>query len=37
MQFLDFGIIILYVAMVITVGCGAAWLQKRKAQRTGVE
>lgn len=32
---LDFGILIGYVLMVITVGCGAAWLQKRKAQRLG--
>jgi SSS family solute:Na+ symporter len=32
---LDFGILIGYVLLVITVGCGAAWLQKRKAARLG--
>jgi len=32
---LDFGILIGYVLMVITVGCGAAWLQKRKRMRLG--
>ena len=32
---LDFGILIGYVLMVITVGCGAAWFQKRKAARLG--
>jgi len=30
---LDFTILILYVALVIGVGCGAAWLQKRKHAR----
>jgi SSS family solute:Na+ symporter len=34
---LDFGILIGYVLMVIAVGCGAAWLQKRKAAQLGVE
>jgi solute:Na+ symporter, SSS family len=32
---LDFGILIGYVLMVISVGCGAAWYQKRKAARLG--
>ena len=36
MHLLDFVILIAYVLMVITVGCGAAWLQKRKAARSGV-
>jgi solute:Na+ symporter, SSS family len=33
---LDFGILIAYVGLVITVGCGAAWFQKRKAARSGI-
>ena len=37
MNFLDFGILAAYVLMVISVGCGAAWFQKRKAARSGVE
>jgi SSS family solute:Na+ symporter len=32
---LDFGILIGYVLLVISVGCGAAWIQKRKASRLG--
>ena len=32
---LDFGILIGYVLLVITVGCGAAYFQKRKAARLG--
>lgn len=32
---LDFGILIGYVLLVITVGCGAAYFQKRKAARSG--
>jgi SSS family solute:Na+ symporter len=32
---LDFGILIGYVLLVISVGCGAAWIQKRKAARLG--
>ena len=31
LNILDFGILIGYVLMVISVGCGAAWFQKRKA------
>lgn len=34
---LDFGILITYVVLVLTVGCGAAWMQKRKAAKLGVE
>ena len=35
LNILDFGILIGYVLMVISVGCGAAWFQKRKAARLG--
>lgn len=35
LSILDFGILIGYVLLVISVGCGAAWLQKRKAARLG--
>ena len=35
LNFLDFGILVGYVLMVITVGCGAAYFQKRKAARQG--
>jgi len=35
LNMLDFGILIGYVLMVIGVGCGAAWFQKRKAARLG--
>jgi len=34
---LDFGILIGYVLMVVFVGCGATWLQKRKAAKLGQE
>jgi SSS family solute:Na+ symporter len=34
---LDFTILVLYVGLVIGVGCGAAWLQKRKHRRGGGE
>ena len=37
LNYLDFGILAGYVLMVLAVGCGAAWLQKRKADRMGVE
>ncbi len=35
LNYLDFGILIGYVLLVITVGCGAAWLQKRKRENRG--
>ncbi len=35
LNYLDFGILIGYVLMIIGVGCGAAWFQKRKAARLG--
>jgi SSS family solute:Na+ symporter len=35
LNFLDFGILIGYVVLVITVGCGAAYYQKRKAAKQG--
>ncbi|VGO18207.1 sodium:solute symporter family transporter [Pontiella sulfatireligans] len=34
---LDFGILIAYVVLVLSVGCGAAWMQKRKAAKLGLE
>jgi len=37
LNYLDFGILIAYVLLVITVGCGAAWLQKRKRVKQGGE
>jgi len=35
LNILDYGILIGYVLMIISVGCGAAWMQKRKAARQG--
>ena len=35
LNILDFVILIGYVLMVIAVGCGAVWFQKRKAVRLG--
>lgn len=35
LNWLDFGILIGYVLMVILVGCGAAWFQKRKVAQAG--
>jgi len=37
LNYLDFGILIAYVLLVITVGCGAAWFQKRKRDKRGGE
>jgi SSS family solute:Na+ symporter len=34
---LDFGILIGYILMVLTVGCGAAYYQKRKTEKAGEE
>ncbi len=31
LNYLDFGILIVYVLMIIKVGCGSAYFQKRKA------
>jgi len=35
LNILDYGILIGYVLMIISVGCGAAWIQKRKAAQQG--
>lgn len=35
LNILDFGILISYVLIVIAVGCGSAWFQKRKAAQRG--
>ena len=37
LNLLDYSILFVYVMMILTVGCGSAWLQKRRAARAGGE
>lgn len=37
LNIIDYGIIFIYVSLILLVGCGSAWLQKRKREALGAD